>query len=118
MWKSFRNSSWRGSCSQAAPVTWPCWRGGQRLRRPWLLLGSPAPTVPGKIYAKRLSLQSKAGWRGGKSGALGWLLTGSEEGSVVRLLFDVLDGYWQLWTQSLVGCGHVQVLFLHTHGDD
>lgn len=87
-------------------------------RRPWLLLGCLAPTAPGKIYAKRLSLQSKVGWRGGKRGALGWLPAGSEEGSVIHLLFDVLDGDRQLRTRGLVGHGHVQVLFLHTHGDD
>lgn len=116
MRKSFRSSRWRGSCSQVAPVSWPCWRGGQR--RPWLLLGCLAPTVPGKIYAKMLSLQSKVGWPGGERGALGWLPAGNEEGSVIHLLFDVLDWDRQLWTWGLVGHGHVQVLFLHAHGDD
>lgn len=64
---------------------------GQRLEEtlaaPWV----PGPHSTVTNVSKRLSLQLRRLACGGQRGALGWLLAGgSEEGSVVRLLFDVL----------------------------
>lgn len=56
----------------------------------------------------------EAPWAGCQLG--GW--AGNEEVSVICLLFDVLDGNGQLWTRGLVRRGHVEMLFLYTHGND
>lgn len=64
----------------------------------------PAVGAPGRTQAERRRLQTKAAGEGRRPpGARGWWWAGS----VVRLLFDALDGDRQRRTRGFVGRGRV-----------
>lgn len=95
--------------------------GGRRAQLVLLSMRGP-PSTRQNLCKKDQSpnCSGMVGWGHGGAWA-GFQLggqAGCRAGSVVCLLFDVLNGNRQLWTGGLVRHGRVHMLFLHTYGDD